>query len=33
MEMYGFNVVGAGDGWSACERLVEATTDRRLWSD
>ena len=33
MEMYGFNVVGAGDCWSARERLVEATTDRRLWSD
>lgn len=32
MEMYGFNVVGAGDCWSARERLVEATTDRRLWS-
>jgi hypothetical protein len=31
MEMFGFNVVGAGNCWSAHERLVEATTDHRLW--
>ena len=33
MEMFGFNVVGAGNCWSAHERLVEATTDHRLWSN
>ena len=33
MEMFGFHVVGAGNCWSAHERLVEATTDHRLWSN